>query len=164
MFRIGGERVKYRICKSFEVESGHLLSKHPERCKFPHGHTRRVEIVLEAEALDANDMVVDFKALKLAVADFIDRYDHALCVNADDPLYPHLLARYGDGARIIPYRGEDPTSEVMAREIFCFAAEKLKGGTVLRSESGTEYHLPDTLRVARVRIWETTSSWAEIEA
>lgn len=53
----------YRICKSIELESGHLLSKHPGNCKFPHGHTRSVEMVFRAETLDANDMVLDFKAI-----------------------------------------------------------------------------------------------------
>ena len=54
----------YRICKRFEVESGHMLSRHPARCKFPHGHTRTIEVVLEAGTLDANNMVCDFKAIK----------------------------------------------------------------------------------------------------
>ena len=35
----------YRICKCIELESGHLLSKHPGNCQFPHGHTRSVELV-----------------------------------------------------------------------------------------------------------------------
>lgn len=54
----------YRICRIFEIENGHILSKHPEKCRFPHGHTRRVEIVFEADDLDANDMVCDFKVLR----------------------------------------------------------------------------------------------------
>ena len=29
----------YRICKTFEVESGHMLSKHPDLCKFPQSYT-----------------------------------------------------------------------------------------------------------------------------
>ena len=39
----------YRICKSLEIENGHMLSKHPDKCRFPHGHTRKVEFVIEAE-------------------------------------------------------------------------------------------------------------------
>ena len=50
--------------KSIEVESGHQLSKHPDKCQFPHGHSRKVEIELEADELDANDMVCDFKIVK----------------------------------------------------------------------------------------------------
>lgn len=156
----------YRICKMIEVESGHMLSKHPERCRFPHGHTRKVEIVVESPELDENDMVVDFKALKLAVSDFLDRYDHAMCINVDDPLYPAIVEHYGGaGGRVIPYRGEDPTSEVMAREMFEFIVAALEGGGVIRNpETGAEYHLPMRLKVRSVRLWETTSSWAEVVA
>ena len=57
----------YRIAKSFVVESGHMLSKHPGACRFPHGHSRTVEIVLVADTLDDRDMVVDFKAIKQAL-------------------------------------------------------------------------------------------------
>ena len=42
----------FRICKTIELESGHLLSKHPGSCAFPHGHTRSVELVFAAETLD----------------------------------------------------------------------------------------------------------------
>ena len=54
----------YRICKTIDIENGHMLSKHPDKCQFPHGHTRKVEFVLEADELDRNDMVCDFKIVK----------------------------------------------------------------------------------------------------
>ncbi len=66
--------MSYRICKTFEVESGHLLSKHPGKCRFPHGHSRRIEVVLAADTLDERDMVCDFKALKQLAADFVERW------------------------------------------------------------------------------------------
>ena len=56
--------MSFRICKAFEIESGHMLSKHPDKCAFPHGHTRRVEFVLDADELDKNEMVCDFKIVK----------------------------------------------------------------------------------------------------
>ena len=54
----------YQVCKTFEFESGHLLSKSRDRCRNPHGHSRRVEVVLAAEKLDPNDMVCNFKRIK----------------------------------------------------------------------------------------------------
>ena len=54
----------YRICKSLEVENGHMLAKHPDKCQFPHGHTRKVEFVIEADDLDDRQMVCDFKIIK----------------------------------------------------------------------------------------------------
>ena len=106
----------YRICKTIEVESGHMLSKHPDNCKFPHGHSRTVEIVLEADDLDPNDMFCDFAVIKDAILDFILRYDHAMCINTDDPKFAEMKQLYGD--RVIGFPGVDPTTEVLARTIF----------------------------------------------
>lgn len=88
----------YRICKSIELESGHLLSKHPGNCKFPHGHTRSVEMVFRAETLDANDMVLDFKAIKQMMGDFLQQFDHSLCVNTEDPNFAAFVAAYGSAS------------------------------------------------------------------
>lgn len=137
----------YRICKSIELESGHLLSKHPGNCKFPHGHTRSVEMVFRADTLDANDMVVDFKAIKQMMGDFLQQFDHSLCVNTDDPNYAAFVAAYGE--RIIPFDREDPTSEVMARTIFNFARHALEKA---REGSG-EYPVRDCVTLGtRARV------------
>ena len=56
-----------RICKTIEIESGHMLTHHPDMCRFPHGHSRKVEIVIEADELDVGGMVCDFKIVKDAV-------------------------------------------------------------------------------------------------
>ena len=75
----------YRIAKTFEVEYGHRLHKHPEKCRFLHGHRLRIEVVVRGSALDANDMVCDYKALKVLVADLVGRLDHAVALSSDDP-------------------------------------------------------------------------------
>ncbi len=106
----------YRVCKTFEIESGHVLSKHSAKCRFPHGHSRVVEVVLAADELDENDMVCDFQSVKAALAAFLDTWDHALCLNTDDPNFEFYRRTYGD--RIIPFARKDPTSEVMARAVF----------------------------------------------
>lgn len=146
----------YRIGKTFEIESGHLLSKHPEKCRFPHGHSRKVEVVLEADALDANDMVCDFKAIKRLLADFLDRWDHALAINTADPHFAALTQTYGE--RVIPFRDTDPTSEVMAKTIFDEFTARL--AAAVASPPAT-YAIHAHVRVASVRVTETSSSWAE---
>lgn len=140
----------YRICKIFEIESGHLLSKHAGNCRFPHGHSRTVEVVVAAAALDANDMVCDFKALKETLADFLSGWDHALCVNTDDPEFAFYQKTYG--TRIIPFAHTDPTSEVMARTIH----DELK-----RRLTAAHPGISPNVRIERVRVTETASSWAE---
>lgn len=132
-----------------------MLSRHPEACRFPHGHTRTVEVVVAGDNLDENGMLVDFKALKLALESHIDRYDHALAVNASDPFLPRLAEAYPDEA-IVVFDGE-PTTEAIAREIFEFASRILREGF----ESGA-YRIPaGQVALERVRVWETPSSWAE---
>src|SRR5947209_1133820 len=118
----------FRIAKTFTVESGHLLTKHPGACRFPHGHSRTIEIVVAADALDVRDMVCDFKALKTAAGDAIARYDHAFALNTADPRFPELRAAYGE--RVLPFPNVDPTSEVLAREIFHAVRARLGAGAV----------------------------------
>jgi 6-pyruvoyltetrahydropterin/6-carboxytetrahydropterin synthase len=145
----------YRICKTFDIESAHMLSKHPGKCKYPHGHSRKVEVVLRATGLDGADMVCDFKAVKLAIGEFIQSFDHAICVNSGDPQLPALQSMAG--ARIITFERQDPTSEVMAKHMFDFIKEALRREF---SKSGN-YQIGVQVQLERVRLWETKSSWAE---
>ncbi len=146
----------YRICKTFEIESGHILSKHPDKCRFPHGHSRTVEIVLVADTLDANDMVCDFKAIKDALKTYLDSWDHALCLNTDDAQFAFYQQHYAE--RIIPFKHIDPTSEIMAKTIFDEARRQLSSAMENPSKL---YPVARHVRLERVRISETSSSWAE---
>lgn len=149
----------YRICKSLEIENGHMLSKHPDKCRFPHGHSRKVEFVIEAEELDANEMVCDFKIIREAIGDWLDSLDHALCMNTADPAYEDFKSRYGE--RVIGFENQDPTTELMARAIFDHTRNALEA---YAKQSATRYRLRSEVRLVKVRLWETSSSWAEYEA
>lgn len=146
----------YRICKSLEVENGHMLTKHPDKCRFPHGHTRKVEFIIEADELDTNQMVCDFKIIKEVVGEWLDRFDHALCMNTADPAYEDFRARYGE--RVIGFEDMDPTTELMAKTIFDHTEQSLTSYT---QRGDVRYALRPNVRLVRVRVWETTSSWAE---
>lgn len=113
------------------AESGHLLSKHPGNCQFPHGHTRSVELVFAAETLDDHEMVMDFKAIGEMMNEFLEQFDHALCMNTADPNYAVFRSIYGD--RIIPFEQMDPTSEAMAHAVFRHAQAALKKRNPVRS-------------------------------
>jgi 6-pyruvoyltetrahydropterin/6-carboxytetrahydropterin synthase len=140
----------YRICKTFSVESGHLLTKHSGACRFPHGHSRVIEVILESETLDQNDMVCDFKTLKESVGPYLDRLDHAICLNTADPHFAFYQTAYGN--KVIPFQNADPTSELMAKQIFDYASAIFQATTLAAG-----------VRVVRVRVNETATSWAEYE-
>ena len=137
-----------------------MLSKHPGRCRYPHGHSRRVDIVLSSEELDAQDMVCDFKAVRLAVEGFLDRFDHAMLVNSDDPAAAQLRD-LSLGKRVIELDGVDPTTEVMARHIFEYVQEGIGAGKTWRDADGNAFTLSSGITLERVRVTETSSSWAE---
>jgi 6-pyruvoyltetrahydropterin/6-carboxytetrahydropterin synthase len=143
----------YRICKTIEIESGHQLSQHPDKCRFPHGHSRKVEFILEADSLDSHGMVCDFKIIKTAVGEWLDTLDHSLCMNTQDPMFSTFQAAYGD--RIIAFENIDPTTEVMAKLIFD------KATALLADYTDPRYALRPNVRLTRVRVSETSSSWAE---
>jgi 6-pyruvoyltetrahydropterin/6-carboxytetrahydropterin synthase len=148
----------YRICKTLEIENGHMLARHPDACRFPHGHSRRVEIVIEAESLDDGGMVCDFKAVKDAALACLEPFDHALCVNTADPMYATLKDAYGE--RVIGFLDKDPTTEVLAKTFFDAVAGALRAAGAGRDE---RFPVRESLRLVRVRVWETSSSWAEYE-
>ena len=148
----------FRICKTLEIENGHMLSKHPDKCRFPHGHSRKVEIVLEADELDESGMVCDFKVVKEAVGEFLESFDHALCMNTEDPMFETLKKAYGD--RVIGFTATEPTTEVLAKTFF----DKIKVGLSNYGAQGApRYILRENVRLRRLRVWETSSSWAEYE-
>lgn len=148
----------YRVCKSFHVESGHMLSKHPGLCRFPHGHSRRIDVVLAAPALDKSEMVCDFKTLKLAVSAFIGRFDHAMAVNSNDPLLPQLKSV---DERVVVFENADPTTELLAKYIFDHLSSELAAGKTYTDDRGDGYRFPPGVTLERVRVTETSTSWAE---
>lgn len=146
----------YRICKTIDIESGHMLSKNPDKCLFPHGHSRRVEFVIEADELDQNEMVCDFKIIKIAIGDWLDTFDHAMCMNTADPAFAEFKQRYGD--RVIGFENQDPTTELLAKTIFDHTQAALMKYS---SQANPRYPLRSGVRLVSIRVSETASSWAE---
>jgi len=63
-----------RVGRQFHFDSSHVLPGHP-KCGVLHGHTYRVEVVVEGD--EAEDMVLDFDELRRHVRRVIDELDHA---------------------------------------------------------------------------------------
>lgn len=148
----------FRIAKTFEVEYGHRLCKHPEKCRFPHGHSLRIEVVARGRNLDDNDMVCDYKALKMVVAELVDRLDHAMALNSADPELEGLKAI---GDRVLLFEDQDPTTEVLAYWLYQGVVKRLEAGGTVTSPAGVAYDVPSDLVLERIRVWETRTSWAE---
>ena len=115
-----------------------------------------MEFVLEAAQLDKNEMVCDFKIIKEAIGGWLETFDHAMCMNTNDPAYADFKQRYGD--RVIGFENQDPTTEVMAKTFFDHASGAL---LAYAQSQDARYPLRADTRIVAVRVWETATSWAE---
>lgn len=148
----------FRIAKQFEIEAGHRLSKHPEKCRFPHGHSYTIEVVIRSPRLDENDMVCDYKALKIVAQHELERIDHAMLLGPTDA-HSNGFAPFSERVVVMP--DGDPTSEVIARDLFRRLRAAFRPGMKVTSAGGAEYRVPEGLEIERIRVWETSTTWAE---
>lgn len=88
--------MRVRLVKGFDFEAAHWLPCFPEghKCRRMHGHSFRVEVVVEGEVPDGRGYLIDYGDIKNAIAPIRDRLDH-YCLNEIEGL-------------------ENPTSEVIA--------------------------------------------------
>lgn len=82
-------------------EAAHQLPDYPGKCARLHGHNWVVEAVVKGRDLDKLGMLVDFKTVKKALNNVLDRYDHRFL------------------NELVPFNtGVNPTAENLARIIF----------------------------------------------
>src|SRR5207249_1312544 len=69
----------YRVTREIAFCYGHRLLNYAGKCQHLHGHNGRAVIALEAPALDARGMLVDFVDIKREVQCWIDEnLDHTM--------------------------------------------------------------------------------------
>jgi 6-pyruvoyltetrahydropterin/6-carboxytetrahydropterin synthase len=92
--------MRVRLVKTFDFEAAHWLPTFPDghKCRRLHGHSFKVEVVVEGEAPEETGVLMDYADIKAAIAPIRDELDH-YCLN--------------DIAGL-----ENPTSEVLARWIW----------------------------------------------
>ncbi len=110
--------------------AGHALRGYRGKCENPHGHNYKVRITLAGDALDDIGLLYDFKDLKSALAQIIDRLDHQYLNDVE------------------PFRQLNPSAENMAKYVYDEASAHFRQTTDGR------------VRVKEVRIWETDTTTA----
>ena len=128
----------YSVTKKIEFCYGHRLLDYDGMCKHPHGHNAVAEVEIQADSLDARNMVADFGEIKRVVKGWVDReLDHRMILRHDDPLVP-CLQSLGEPVYLLE---SNPTVERIARLVYDISREQ-------------------GLPVVRVTVWETPTSWA----
>ena len=87
----------YTLTVRDRFEASHWLRSYRGRAEPMHGHSWRVEAILEADRLDDEGMAFDFVAVRDQLREEVARFDH------------------GDINQVPPFDVETPTTEHLAR-------------------------------------------------
>lgn len=90
----------YEVSISTHFSAAHHLRGYQGSCASPHGHNWEVEVFVQGEGLNGTGILVDFKHLKGAVQEELERLDHT------------------DLNTLEAFRDSNPTSENLARHLF----------------------------------------------
>ena len=131
--------MRTRIYKEVFFEATHRLIHYRGKCFRLHGHQWRVEIWIEGTADERTGIVLDYNCIKEVVGQF----DHQVILNAEAPMVASIEAFHP----VVTTPG-DPTSELLAALIAgMIDAEAERQGL--------------DARVVKIRVWESTSCYAE---
>jgi 6-pyruvoyltetrahydropterin/6-carboxytetrahydropterin synthase len=106
------------IRKLFKFENAHIVRDcSTQRCSENiHGHSYKVEVLLESNYLDNGQMVYDFGLTKLYIKELIDSFDHAITLwSQDDKAYIESMKKYSNRWVELPV---SPSAEQFSRVIY----------------------------------------------
>jgi 6-pyruvoyltetrahydropterin/6-carboxytetrahydropterin synthase len=128
------------IRKLFKFENAHIVRGcSTRRCSHSiHGHSYKVELLLEAHALDHGQMVYDFGLLKHGPRTLIDAFDHAVALwSGDDPDYTAACQRFSERWIRIPV---SPSAEQFSRLFFVLIDRLLDLTEMTNGEADVRLH------------------------
>jgi 6-pyruvoyltetrahydropterin/6-carboxytetrahydropterin synthase len=135
-------RVRWHVLirKLFKFENAHIVPGcSTRRCSHSiHGHSYKVELLLEAHALDNGQMVYDFGLLKRHISDLIDAFDHSVALwSGDKPDYLDAMRRHSERWVVIPV---SPSAEQFSRLFFRLVDTALSLTDMVNGEDGVQLH------------------------
>jgi len=132
--------MKVGIYKEVHLDTSHRLLHYIGKCANLHGHRWKVEVWIEGEPDPATQILIDYSLIKQV----IDKYDHQIILNCDDPMVPRIQEFHP----VITTPG-DPTSELMA--------------AIIRDDLYKVCRdLGITVTIPKIRVWESPTSYAEL--
>jgi 6-pyruvoyltetrahydropterin/6-carboxytetrahydropterin synthase len=140
---------KIRVTKQFGFEMSHALLNYDGLCRSIHGHSYKLQVTGMGEPVNEpgnskDGMVIDFSMLKKLINEnIVSKLDHSLMINEKAPIDKlDALGQMYERHQVVPFQ---PTSENMV----VYIAEKVK------------QLLPEHIELFSVRLFETSSSFAE---
>jgi len=128
------------IRKLFKFENAHIVRDcSTQRCSENiHGHSYKVEVLLESNYLDNGQMVYDFGLTKLYIKELIDSFDHAITLwTKDDKAYIDAMKQYSNRWVELPV---SPSAEQFARVIYLMVERVLECTDMQNGEKEVRLH------------------------
>ncbi|EHG9255428.1 6-carboxytetrahydropterin synthase [Campylobacter upsaliensis] len=141
------------IRKMFEFENAHIVRFcSSKRCKTSiHGHSYKIEVLLESKYLDNAGMVYDFGLLKNEMRQIVDSFDHAITLfKDDDKAYLREMQRYSSRWVLLPV---NVSAENFCRVFFVLIDALLEKTKMQNGERG--------VKLQSIIIHETRTGYAQ---
>ncbi len=141
------------IRKLFKFENAHIV-RHctTRRCSENiHGHSYKVEVLLESNYLDNGQMVYDFGLTKRSIKTLIDSFDHAITLwSGDESAYLKAMKRFSNRWVELPV---SPSAEQFSR-VFYLMIERVLACTGMQNGERD-------VRLHSVIVHETETGYAQ---
>ena len=128
------------IRKLFKFENAHIVRDcTTQRCSENiHGHSYKIEVILESNYLDNGQMVYDFGLTKRTIKEMIDSFDHAITLwSKDDTNYISAMKRYSKRWIELPV---SPSAEQFSRVIYLMVERVLACTDMQNGEINVKLH------------------------
>ncbi|HIQ28146.1 MAG TPA: 6-carboxytetrahydropterin synthase [Sulfurovum sp.] len=128
------------IRKLFKFENAHIVRDcTTQRCSENiHGHSYKIEVLLESNYLDHGQMVYDFGLTKRYIKELIDSFDHAITLwSKDDRQYIEAMKTYSNRWVELPV---SPSAEQFSRVIYLMVERILACTDMQNGEREVKLH------------------------
>jgi len=128
------------IRKLFKFENAHIVRDcSTQRCSENiHGHSYKIEVLLESNYLDDGQMVYDFGLTKLYIKELIDSFDHAITLwSRDNSKYIEAMKTYSNRWVELPV---SPSAEQFSRVIYLIVERVLECTDMQNGEREVKLH------------------------
>ncbi len=128
------------IRKLFKFENAHIVRGcTTQRCSQNiHGHSYKIEVLLESNYLDHGQMVYDFGLMKQTIKELIEAFDHSITLwSGDDTLYVKDMKKHSTRWVELPV---SPSAEQFSRVIYLMVERVLSCTGMVNGEREVKLH------------------------
>ena len=148
--------MKLICCKVFTFDMAHRLYNHESKCLNFHGHTYRLEVYCKAKNNNLDDLgrIVDFGMIDAIVKQYLEKWDHNICLNDKDRKIGELIEK--EQRKQVIFLPCNPTAENMIQVFF----------RELNDAFNCNYNAyrcdNNAIQICKLRLYETPKCFVEL--